>query len=124
MTQPARLVRLTSVARRVLDELHRDALDNAAQIRVDVSYQESLRQLHGLLSDDLRGELDRLVAPMQTTEAPPAQADLRLAEAQLAGWLQGLLDALQAGAAARGMAAPLAPARPQPTPPTDPRGYR
>jgi hypothetical protein len=63
-----------------------------------VLYQSSLRELRVLLSDDLQRELDALVRPLQR-QAIPTASELRVAEAQLSGWLNGLVLSLDYRAA-------------------------
>lgn len=102
ISEPAKLVRLMAMSHHLLEELHHDHLDSTARALVDSSHRESLRQIRALLPDDNRQELDRLLAPFeQAGPAPPSEADLRLAEAQLYGWLEGLLKGLETDEALR-----------------------
>jgi hypothetical protein len=110
VTEPAKLLRVIGMTQRVLDELRHDGFGDAARERVNTVYEDSLRELQDLLSDDLRRELDRFAAPLHTRDAP-SEAELRLAEAQLAGWLEGLLQGLQASTLSEQAAAQVAPGR-------------
>jgi hypothetical protein len=86
------------MAQQVLDELHRDGIGEDGRERLGAIYQATVRELGEVLSDDLREELQRLTQPM-LDDPEPSESELRLASAQLAGWINGLLQALQASAA-------------------------
>jgi hypothetical protein len=94
ITEPAKLLRLTTMVRQVLEELRRDGFGEATRARLDAIHHTFLRELEGVLSDDLRDELDRLVRPL-VGEPMPSESELRLAEAQLLGWLEGLFQGVQ-----------------------------
>lgn len=125
VTEPAKLLRVIGMTQRLLDELHHDGFGPAARARANTAYEDSLYELHGLLSDDLRRELDRLAGPLRPGEAP-SEAELRVAEAQLTGWLEGLMQGLQADRLAQQAGTQLAQSRqaePRPGPPHR-AGYR
>lgn len=133
VTQPGKLVRLLGMTRHLLEEMHYDHLDQPARARVQTTHRESLRQLRGLLGNDNLSELDRLLAPFapgesaEPTDPPPSATDLRLAEAQLYGWLEGLLKGLEADEAARQVghqAEQMDRLQTQQPQPDEPHGYR
>lgn len=112
VSHPAAVVRLAATAREVLAELRSGDLADAARIRADAVYEQSLRRLSALLSDGLRTELSHLVgdhfagredeaAPHGAASTAPSTGQLRVAEAQLAGWLDGLLQSMDASLAAQ-----------------------
>lgn len=121
VSRPAEIVRLTSTAREVLAELRKDGLDRAARSRVEAVYEQSLTQLSTLLSSGLQTELSQIVGAHRTERSRPTDVhetsmpsvspepsstpalstgELRVAEAQLAGWLDGLLLAMDESLAA------------------------
>jgi hypothetical protein len=135
VTEPAKLIRVASMAHQVLEELHYGNFGDAARARVDTAYKDSLAELRGVLSDDLRRELERLAAPLEQGGGPPPESELRVAEAQLTGWLEGLIEGVQASVANQQVAAQLAQAQqrqqaqrerqqPQPPTPQDRHRYR
>src|SRR5260221_5889335 len=99
--RPGELLRLAAMAKAVLDELHRgDFDDKAERNRIRALYKASLKDLAGVVSDDLRAELDRLVGSL-VDEPDLTAPELRVAEAQLSGWLDGVIQNLQASAVAQ-----------------------
>lgn len=107
ISEPAKLLRVIDTTRQLLAEIQHDGLDVPARQRVRTSYREALRQVRGLLPPTDRQELDQLLGPLETgaasaeVEEVPSTTHLRLAEAQLLGWLDGLLKGLEAEGAAR-----------------------
>jgi Bacterial proteasome activator len=97
---PAEVVRVAMATREVLEELRSDEMSDAARRRASTLYDRTLDQLRGILSPDLRRELAGLVPERQGDE-PPTTDELRVADAQLAGWLDGLLQSLQAAVVAQ-----------------------
>jgi hypothetical protein len=95
--QPYKVARLAAAAREVLTELRDDDLGHAARNRAGVVYQQSLEQLSTLLSEGLRAELRSLVDAHRAERegGVPSTGELRVAEAQLAGWLEGLLQEIE-----------------------------
>ncbi len=92
--------------RQLLDEVHNAELDEASRARLREIYEASVRELCDALSPDLREELDRLAFPfLQETGEVPSEAELRIAQAQLIGWLEGLFHGIQATLFAQQMAA-------------------
>ncbi len=92
--------------RQLLDEAHNTSLDEASRQRLHEIYARSIDELSDALSEDLREELDRLVFPfLDAGDAVPTEAELRIAQAQLIGWLEGLFHGIQATLFAQQMAA-------------------
>lgn len=101
---PTRLLRIASMARTMLDEVRRTDLDRAARERLASIHNTSVAALRELVSDDLRDELDD-VGLLEIGEGSPSEPELRIAQAQLVGWLEGLFHGIQASIATQQMAA-------------------
>lgn len=101
--QPAKVMRIGSMVKQLLDEVRSAPLDEASRTRLREIYELSVRELAGALSPDLAAELDRMALPFD--EAAPSEAELRVAQAQLVGWLEGLFHGIQATLLAQQMAA-------------------
>ena len=101
--RPAKVMRIGSMIKQLLDEVRQAPLDSASRIRLKEIYESSVRELAGGLSPDLAAELDRLALPFDTDI--PSDAELRVAQAQLVGWLEGLFHGIQATLFAQQMAA-------------------
>ena len=82
------------MAKQLLEEVRMAPLDDASRTRMKEIYHESIRQLEGTLSPELAAELDRLAIPFD--DGPPTDAELRVAQGQLVGWLAGLFQGIQA----------------------------
>ncbi len=93
ITQPAKLLRIASMVRELLDETRQASLDEPGRIRLRQIYERSLGELSEVLSPDLKDELATLAPPMQGV---PTDAEIRVAQAQLVGWLEGLFHGIQA----------------------------
>jgi len=91
---PAKVMRIASMARQLLDEVRQAQLDDASRNRLKEIYETSVSELAEVLSPDLKDELTRLSLPFN--EATPSDAELRVAHAQLVGWLEGLFHGIQA----------------------------
>lgn len=91
---PAKVMRIATMARQVLDEVRAAPLDEASRQRTREVYETSVKELGEILSEDLKDELERLALPFQ--EEAPSDAELRIAQAQLVGWLEGLFHGIQA----------------------------
>jgi hypothetical protein len=102
--QPAKVMRIGSMIRQLLEEVRQAPLDEASRTRLKEVYETSVRELAEGLSPDLRDELDRLALPFDGGSAP-SDAELRIAQAQLVGWLEGLFHGIQATLFAQQMAA-------------------
>jgi hypothetical protein len=101
--QPAKVMRIGSMIKQLLDEVRQAPLDEASRNRLREIYETSVRELAAVLSPDLREELDRLAQPFDANA--PSDAELRVAHAQLVGWLEGLFHGIQATLFAQQMAA-------------------
>ncbi len=101
--QPAKVMRIGAMTKQLLEEVRQAPLDEASRIRLKDIYETSVRELAAGLSPDLAGELDRLALPFESNS--PSDAELRVAQAQLVGWLEGLFHGIQATLFAQQMAA-------------------
>jgi hypothetical protein len=101
--QPAKVMRIGSMIKQLLDEVRAAPLDDRSRDRLRDIYETSVRELGEALSPDLRDELNRLAPPF--SEAVPSDAELRIAKAQLVGWLEGLFHGIQATLFAQQVAA-------------------
>ena len=102
--QPAKVMRIGSMVKQLLEEVRAAPLDDAARQRLGDIYTSSIKELEEGLAPELREELDRLTLPF-TEGAPPSDAELRIAQAQLVGWLEGLFHGIQTALFAQQMAA-------------------
>jgi hypothetical protein len=102
--QPAKVMRIGSMVKSLLEEVRQAPLDEAGRIRLREIYEQSLRELSSGLSADLVAELDRMAIGFDA-DATPSEAELRIAQAQLVGWLEGLFHGIQATLIAQQMAA-------------------
>jgi hypothetical protein len=101
--QPAKVMRIGTMVKQLLDEVRQAPLDEAGRIRLREIYEMSVRELASGLSSDLAAELDRMSLPFD--DGVPSEAELRIAQAQLVGWLEGLFHGIQASLMAQQMAA-------------------
>lgn len=101
---PGKVMRIGSMIKQLLEEVRQADLDEASRERLREIYETSVNELAAALSPDLVGELKRLTHPFDT-DAPPSEAELRVAKAQLVGWLEGLFHGIQATLFAQQMAA-------------------
>ncbi|MCY3924787.1 MAG: DUF2587 domain-containing protein [bacterium] len=93
--QPAKVMRVGAMLRGLLEEVREASLDERSRDRLRDIYEISLQELGSALSPDLRTELERLTQPFPETEVP-TEGELRVAKAQLVGWLEGLIQGIQA----------------------------
>jgi len=91
---PAKVLRIGSMVRQLLEEVRNAPLDQAGRTRMREIYDISVRELASGLSPDLAAELNRVALPLE--DAAPSEAELRVAQAQLVGWLEGLFHGIQA----------------------------
>ncbi len=91
---PAKVMRIAAMARQLLEEVRQAPLDDASRSRLREIYETSVSELAEILSPELREELTRLSLPFN--DASPSDAELRVAHAQLVGWLEGLFHGIQA----------------------------
>jgi len=94
VSSPTKLIRIATMVRTMLDEVRRAPLDDAGRRRLREIHERSLHELEGVLSPDLQQELAEVVLPL--TDETPSESELRLAQAQLVGWLEGLFHGIQA----------------------------
>ncbi|MEJ7772861.1 MAG: bacterial proteasome activator family protein [Geodermatophilaceae bacterium] len=104
ISEPAKVMRIGSMIKQLLDEVRSAPLDEASRNRLREVHERSIRELEDGLSPDLRDELDRLSLPF-VDGVTPSDAELRIAQAQLVGWLEGLFHGIQAAVFAQQMAA-------------------
>ncbi len=102
--QPAKVMRIGSMIKQLLDEVRAAPLDDASRIRLKEIHENSIKELSTGLAPELRDELARLSLPF-TGDEVPSDAELRIAQAQLVGWLEGLFHGIQATLFAQQMAA-------------------
>jgi Protein of unknown function (DUF2587) len=91
---PAKVMRIATMVRQLLEEVRHAGLDEASRSRMKDIYETSIHELSEVLSDDLKDELGRLSSPFDGDT--PSDAELRVAHAQLVGWLEGLFHGIQA----------------------------
>ncbi len=101
--QPAKVMRIGSMIRQLLDEVKSAPLDEKSRARLKEIHQNSIKELEDGLAPELVAELDRLSLPFE--DATPSEAELRVAQAQLVGWLEGLFHGIQTTLFAQQMAA-------------------
>jgi hypothetical protein len=95
--QPAKVMRVGTMLKQLLDEVRSATLDEASRDRLRDIYETSVRELGSALSPDLRDELGRLALPFSDDEStPPSAPEIQIAQAQLVGWLEGLIQGIQA----------------------------
>ncbi len=102
--QPAKVMRIGTMIKQLLEEVRAAPLDDASRNRLREIHATSVRELEDGLAPELRAELDRLALPF-TEDAVPSDAELRVAQAQLVGWLEGLFHGIQTALFAQQMAA-------------------
>jgi Protein of unknown function (DUF2587) len=101
---PAKVMRIGAMVRQLLEEVRHAPLDEAGRDRMRDIYDISVRELSDSLSPDLAQELSRVARPFSGEETP-SEAELRVAQAQLVGWLEGLFHGIQATLFAQQMTA-------------------
>jgi hypothetical protein len=104
--QPAKVMRIGSMIRQLLEEVKAAPLDEASRNRLKEIHQASIKELEEGLAPELVEELDRLTLPF-SDDATPSDGELRIAQAQLVGWLEGLFHGIQTAIYAQQMAAKL-----------------
>ena len=101
--QPAKVMRIGSMIRQLLEEVKAAPLDEASRQRLKEIHQSSIKELEQGLAPELVEELERLTLPF--TDDTPSESELRIAQAQLVGWLEGLFHGIQTAIYAQQMAA-------------------
>ncbi len=105
--QPAKVMRIGTMIKQLLEEVRQAPLDEASRTRLKEIYQQSIVELEQGLAPELKDELDRLSLPF-TDDAVPSESELRIAQAQLVGWLEGLFHGIQTALFAQQMASRVA----------------
>ena len=95
VSAPSKVLRIGTMIKTLLDEVRQTTLDESSRARMKEIYQTSVAELKSGLSPDLSAELDRLSLTFLKSELP-SDSELRLAQAQLVGWLEGLFHGIQA----------------------------
>jgi len=98
--EPAKVMRIGTMIRQLLEEVKSAPLDDAARGRLAAIHARSIKELEDGLAPELVAELDRISLPF-SGEATPSDAELRIAQAQLVGWLEGLFHGIQTAIAAQ-----------------------
>ena len=102
--QPAKVMRIGNMLRQLLAEVKTAPLDDASRQRLRAIHQTSITELKQGLAPELADELERITLPF-SDDATPSDAELRIAQAQLVGWLEGLFHGIQTALFAQQMAA-------------------
>ncbi len=93
VSQPSKLIRIATMVKSMLEEVRQASLDDAGRQRLRQIHERSLAELSEVLSEDLREELGGVMLPFD--EGTPSDSELRIAQAQLVGWLEGLFHGIQ-----------------------------
>ena len=104
ISEPTKLIRIASMTRAMLDEVRQSPLDEAGRQRLRRVHERSLDELREVLSDDLQEEFNTIFEPI-AGDSVPTEPELRIAQAQLIGWLEGLFHGIQASLFTQQMAA-------------------
>jgi len=102
ISEPAKLLRIVTMVRELLDETRQTSIDERGRTQLRQIYERSLDELKDVLSPDLRRELETLTIPIEDV---PTESEIRVAQAQLVGWLEGLFHGIQAALWTQQMAA-------------------
>ncbi len=94
VTHPTKLIRIASMVRAMLEEVRRAPLDDAGRKAMREIHEKSIDELEDVMSPELREELTEVALPFSSET--PSESELRLAQAQLVGWLEGLFHGIQA----------------------------
>jgi Protein of unknown function (DUF2587) len=103
VARPTKLIRIASMVRNMLEEVRRAPIDDAGRRALREIHERSIHELEDVLSPDLKEELCEVVLPFKGDA--PSESELRLAQAQLVGWLEGLFHGIQATLFTQQMAA-------------------
>lgn len=103
VSEPGKVMRIGSMIKQLLEEVRQAPLDESSRARLSEIYETSIKELSTALSPDLRDELNSLASPFG--DQVPSESELRIAQAQLVGWLEGLFHGIQATLMAQQMAA-------------------
>lgn len=94
ISQPSKLIRIASMTKAMLEEVRHAPIDAKGRARLAEVHRQSVEELRQVLSDDLQDEFDQIMLPLGGEEA--TDAEVRIAQAQLIGWLEGLFHGIQA----------------------------
>lgn len=94
VTQPTKLIRIASMTRAMLDEVRQAGIDERGRTRMIEVHRQSIDELKGVLSESLLEEFDQVMVPLEGDEV--TEPEIRVAQAQLIGWLEGLFHGIQA----------------------------
>jgi hypothetical protein len=103
VSEPAKVLRIGSMVKTLLEEVRQAPLDEKSRTRLREIYEQSIHDVSEGLSPDLVAELERMALPFD--EGAPSESELRIAQAQLVGWLEGLFHGIQATLMSQQMAA-------------------
>ena len=104
ITEPTKLIRIASMTRAMLEEVRQAPLDEDGRRRLSEIHQQSLEELRGVLSPELAEEFEEIFPPFEA-DYTPSESVIRVAQAQLIGWLEGLFHGIQATLFSQQMAA-------------------
>lgn len=104
VTEPTKIIRIASMTRALLEEARSAGLDEGGRKKLTEIHDKSLSELREVLSADLLDEFDEVFAPIRSDELP-SESVLRIVQAQLIGWLEGLFHGIQLSLASQQMAA-------------------
>jgi hypothetical protein len=104
VSQPDKVMRIGTMIKQLLEEVRAAPLDEASRSRLREIHESSIRELSDGLAPELRDELARITLPFND-DSTPSEAELRIAQAQLVGWLEGLFHGIQTALFAQQMAA-------------------
>lgn len=94
ISHPTKLIRIASMTRAMLDEVRHAPIDDKGRVRLAEVHRQSLDELREVLSEDLLDEFDQIMVPLEGEQV--TEAEIRIAQAQLIGWLEGLFHGIQA----------------------------
>lgn len=103
VSEPTKLIRIASMTRAMLDEARQAPLDDGGRRRLASVHAKSIDELRGILSEELQDEFNEIMIPLNNEGA--SESELRVAQAQLIGWLEGLFHGIQASLWSQQMAA-------------------
>ena len=104
ISAPDKVMRIGTMVKQLLDEVHQAPLDERSRQRLREVHERSIIELSDGLSPELQAELKRLALPF-TEDETPTDAELRIAQAQLVGWLEGVFHGIQAAMVSQQLAA-------------------
>lgn len=103
VSEPTKLIRIASMTRAMLEEARQAPLDDGGRQRMAKVHRQSVEELREILSEELQEEFSEIMIPLSNEDA--SESELRVAQAQLIGWLEGLFHGIQASLWSQQMAA-------------------